>query len=212
MAVLNLKDGGTRAVLSQFGLKPAQRLGRGQFCAVYAADDDDDAVVKLTADPIQLESVRDYLIGGHYPALLHAEGWVGTQHRDERNLYLFQAERLQPIRFADAATKKLARQLLQLENSFWFGDEAKRRWNARGSLAAKQSRRSQAVVEQLLECKELPASMREAFEHLQTLLWDYKDLVLDFHRANLMVRGTDELVFNDVIVDGALWYGSKKPH
>jgi hypothetical protein len=35
---------------------------------------------------------------------------------------------------------------------------------------------------------------------------DYQNLVIDFHGANLMVRGTDELVFNDVIVDGDLLY------
>jgi hypothetical protein len=212
MAVLNLRDGGTRAVLSQFGLKPAQRIGRGQFCAVYADTENNDVVVKLTADAIQLESVRDYLVGAHYPMLLHNEGYVGTQYCNDQNLYLFKTERLQPLRMADKATKKLANLVLKLEAEAWYSFETQRRANVRGSLATQQAMRSNAVLEQLLQCKELPASILEAFEALYYMHGNYNDLTLDFHSANLMVRGTDELVFNDVILDAALWYGSKKPH
>ncbi|KVP17392.1 hypothetical protein [Burkholderia ubonensis] len=208
MAFLKLNDYGTRAVLSRFDLSASRRLGKGQFCAVY--EDGPDAVLKLTTDPIQLESVRDYLGGIHFPKMLDNEGHVGVQHHGDLDLYMFKSERLKPTREADAATRKLARQVLKSVDCSLSSRDAQHRGNVRGSFAAKQSLRSQAALEQLKENKDLPESVREAFEDILRMVWNYNDLVIDFHGANLMVRGKDELVFNDVLVDGAMLYGNRQ--
>lgn len=204
MAVIKLNDFGTKAVLSQFGLTPKRRIGKGTFCAVY--EDGPDSVMKLTTDPIQRESTRDYLIGVHFPVLQEDIGHVGTQHTDDLELYMFKAERLRPTRDADAATRKLARQVISAVDDCWRTTEAFRALNGRGSVAQVKSACSSVVLAQLTEFKSLPLTIRDAFVDIQRMVWDYKNLVLDFHGANLMVRGTDELVFNDVIVDGELLY------
>lgn len=205
-AILKLNDWGTRAVLSRYGLTASRRLGKGTFCAVY--EDGPDQVFKLTADSIQLESVRDYLVGVHFPKLLANEGCVGEQFKGDRSLFLFKSERLKRTREADAATRKLTRQVLKAVDECWSSKEATNKSHLlRGTFAAKQSMRSSVALEQLIEKKDLPESVREAFEDIQRMVMNYNDLALDFHGANLMVRGTDELVFNDIIVDGALLYG-----
>jgi len=204
MAFIKLSDGGTRRVLSQFDLTTSRRIGKGQFCVVY--EDGPDAVLKLTTDPIQLESVRDYLGGVHFPKLLDNFGYVGEQHINECSLFLFKSERLKPMRHADAATRKLARKVLSLVDSSLSNRDTQRRVPRRGTFASKQSERCVAALENLMECKDVPETMRVAFEDIHRMVRNYNDLVIDFHGCNLMVRGTDEIVFNDIIVDGAMLY------
>lgn len=209
MAILNLTDFGTRKVLRKYGLTAARKIGRGEFCAVY--EDSPTTVLKLTADAIQLESVRDYLVGVHFPKLIENEGYVGEQSKGERSLFLFKAERLKPVREADPSTRKLARQVLKAVEKANSSDEAINRSNVQHTrFAYTQSLRAQATLELLMEDETLPASIREAFEDIHRMTLNYNDLVIDFHGPNLMVRGNDELVFNDVILDGELWYGRHK--
>ena len=207
MAVIRLDDWGTKSVLSQYGLTPMRRIGKGLFCAVY--EDGPDSVVKLTTDAIQLHSVRDYLGGVHFPELVDNIGWVGEQHIGDHDLYMFKAERLRPTREADAATRKLARDVMRAVDDFW-APHASRMMYGRGSQAQKRSECSGVVLDQLMEFTSLPESIREAFADLRRMVNDYTNLVIDFHGANLMVRGSDELVFNDVIVDGDLLYQAQK--
>jgi hypothetical protein len=202
MALIKLNDWGTRAVLNRFNLTASRRIGKGQFCAVY--EDGPDAVIKLTTDSIQVESVRDYLGGVHFPKMLGNEGHVGVQYKGDVDLYLFKAERLRPLREADAATRKLACTVLDAVEQCWNSRDVISKATVRGTRARRVSLRSQAVLEQLKDNKDLPESLREAFEDILRMVWNYDDLCLDFHRANLMVRGTDELIFNDVILDGNL--------
>lgn len=201
MAVIRLDDWGTKSVLSQFGLKSKQRIGKGLFCAVYDAGP--ESVYKLTTDAVQLHSVRDYLEGVHFPELVENIGWVGEQRIGDHDLYMFKAERLKPTKEADAATRKLARDVIRAVDEFW-APHASRLVYGRGSRAQKRSECSGLVLDQLMEFKSLPETIREAFGDLRRMVLDYQNLVIDFHGANLMVRGTDELVFNDVIVDGDL--------
>jgi hypothetical protein len=204
MAFLKLNDYGVRRVLAQYDLTPARRIGKGQFCAVY--EDGPDAVFKLTTDSIQLESVRDYLGGVHFPKMLDNFGCVGDQHKNDLSLFLFKSERLKPLREADPATRKLAREVLRAVDTSLSHKNTQERVARRGTFAAKQSQRSAAALEQLQDCKDLPQTMREAFEDILRMLRNYDDLVIDFHGCNLMLRGTDEIVFNDIIVDGAMLY------
>ena len=204
MAVIKLSDWGTRRVLSEYGLTPKRRLGMGLFCAVY--EDGPDSVFKLTTDPIQRDSVRDYFGGTHFPALQKDIGYVGEQQAGERSLFLFKAERLRPTREADAATRKLARQLVRMVDDCWRSDDAARKLRGRGSQAQLRSEGSALVLNQLVDSPALPESIREALEDVRLMVRDYTNLVIDFHGANLMVRGTDELVLNDIIVDGDLLY------
>ena len=154
--------------------------------------------------------MRDYLVGVHFPKLLANEGCVGDQFQGDCSLFLFKSERLKRTREADVATRKLARQVLKAVDECWSSEEAMNKSHLlRGTDAAKQSMRTSVALEQLVEMKSLPESVREAFEDIQRMVWDYNDLAIDFHGANLMVRGTDELVFNDIIVDGSLLYGNR---
>jgi hypothetical protein len=196
MATIRLNDYGTKAVLSQFALTPGRRLGKGEFCAVYA--DGPDEVIKLTTDPIQRESVRDYLGGVHFPNMLEDLGCVGTQHAGDLDLYMFKAERLRPTRDADAATRRLARQVIKEVEASLATSDAQASLRGRGSKAVRYAARSDAALKHLVDSKSLPASVVEAFADLQHMTWNYNNLVIDFHGANLMVRGTEELVFNDV--------------
>lgn len=204
MALLHLNDYGTSAVLRRFELTPKRRIGRGLTCAVY--EDGPDAVYKLTIDPIQRESVCHYLGGTHFPAVLKDIGHVGEQYKRDLNLYLFKCERLRPLKDADSATRKLAFQVLKAVDECWDAPDAKRALHARGTVAQTRSACASVVLNQLVEFPGIPSGIREAFEDLRRLVWDYRDLVIDFHRANLMVRGTDELVLNDVVASGELLF------
>lgn len=205
MALLKLNDWGTRQVLSQFELTPERRIGRGYFCAVYEAGP--ASVLKLTVDGVQLESVRDHLVGPHFPRLTDNLGCVGTQAKGDFDLFLFKSERLRPIQAADAATRRLAREVIRTVDGCLRSPQATAQYNkAYGSVALRKTLQSQAALEQLVTCPTLPGSVRTAFEDLYRMVGNYVHLVLDFHSANLMVRGTDELVFNDVIADGDKLY------
>lgn len=206
MTILRLQDMGTREVLSRFRLTTDRRVGKGWFCAVY--EDGLDAVTKLTADAIQLESVRHYLVGNHFPKLLQATGRVGTQHAGNLGLYLFQAERLRPVKDADAATQKLARKVvgdLGRARAKYHRDTMHLNRIVPDSWAQRCNADDAMLLGLMLENKAFPGSVREAFGALLSLVSTDKNLVLDFKSANFMVRGTDELVFNDVIANGALY-------
>lgn len=204
MTVLRLNDPGTRQVLVKHQLTADRRIGRGAFCAVY--EDGPTSVLKLSSDSVQLDAARHYLEGVHYPKMVEDIGYVGTQLRGDIDLVLFKAERLNPTRLADAATRKLAR---KIQKSVFFGcDEpaARAAYSKRGTQSEKNSARSLVVLQQLVDNKSFPISIHEAFLELQRLAWDYSNLFLDFAGANLMVRGTDELVFNDVFANGDLFF------
>lgn len=200
MALLKLTDWATKRVLKNHNLTPDRRLGRGEFCVVY--EDGPDAVWKLTADNIQYESVLHYLEGTHYPALLGGPGYVGEQHNDVA-LYLFRAERLRSTKFADAATRKLARQLVKGVSTHWNSPKCRASVEGLQTRQQRTQARTGMTLELLQEDVALPQSLREAFTDLHRMVLDYGSLALDLHGANLMVRGNDELVLNDIIVDGA---------
>lgn len=204
MAAILLNDFGTKAVLERFSLSPERRIGKGHFCAVYEAGPDE--VIKLTTDVIQHASLRDYLDGAHFPNMLKDIGCVGTQHAGDLDLYMFKTERLRPTREADAATRRLARQVIAEANASLRTPAAQSAMKSARSRAERYSVRSRAALAHLVESRTLPASMTDAFEDLGRMARDYDNVVIDFHGANLMVRGKDELVFNDVVADAAILY------
>lgn len=194
---LNLNDGATKQVMRKYGLTPGNRLGRGKFCAAYDAGWDE--VMKLTSDSIQLESIRDYFKGKHFPQLIQNYGYMGEQ-RNEASLFLFKVDRLKPVKDADAATKTLARSLVRRTNKLYgtVKVDEKHRWNNF------YTERDKLIVQSLIDDERLPTSLREAFEPVLSMLMDYDGLRLDLYGANLMVRGQDELILNDIVVDGKL--------
>lgn len=206
MKKLKLNDWGTRRVLAEKGLTADRRIGRGAFCAVYEAGP--DAVLKLTADSIQYESVRDYLWGDHYPALLGDDHGYAGEQSNEQSLYLFRAERLQPLRFADVATKKLATLFLRRADLAWASPQTQRE-ASRSPRQERRTVRTRESLKQLVDDGVLPASLRQALADLLRMINDYDGLQFDLHRGNLMVRGTDELVLNDVVVSGSLMEADK---
>lgn len=202
MAYLQLSDFGTKSVLRKFNLTPARRIGRGQFCSVY--EDGPDKVLKLTCDVIQFESIRDYMEGPHFPSMMENFGCVGTQGRHKRDLFLFQTERLTPLKSAPPATKKLARQLLKTVRDHWTSDAALNRATHCHRFSEMLQARSDVVLEQVMQDTRLPQSLRYAFELLARMKSDYGSVSLDVHGANLMVRDDGELVLNDVVTDSEM--------
>ena len=194
---LNLNDGATKRVMQQYGLTTKNRLGRGMFCAAYDAGWDE--VMKLTSDPIQMESIRDYFKGKHFPRLIHNYGYMGEQ-RNEASLFLFKVDRLKPLKEADAATQTLARSLVRRTCKLYgtVNVEEKYRWNNF------YTERDKLIVQSLIDDVRLPQSLRDAFEPVLSMLNDYDGMRLDLCGANLMVRGQDELILNDIVVDGKL--------
>lgn len=194
---LQLNDGATKRVMQQYGLNASNRLGRGMFCAAYDAGWDE--VMKLTSDPIQVESIRDYFRGEHFPQLIQNYGYMGEQ-RNEASLFLFKVDRLKPVKEADAATQTLAKSLVRRTCKLYdtVKVDEKYRWNNF------KTERDKLIVEALMNDGRLPQSLRDAFEPVMTMLCDYDGLRLDLCGKNLMVRGQDELILNDIVVDGKL--------
>lgn len=187
MLNLRLRDPKTRAVASEFGLTPQNRLGRGKFCAVYKKSE--DRVYKLTSSAIQLESARDYFEGSHFPRF-YTDYWCQGQQSHGALLYLYTAERLNKLRDADKSTKALSRLIYQKTQSA-IGSKI----NLPSVVGA-----SIQACEDLITDKDLPLSIREAFERVIDVCYDFADVILDIHGANFMVRGKDELILNDIVV------------
>lgn len=204
MRILNLNDHGTKAVLRELNALPENRIGRGALCAVYDAGPHE--VLKISADVIQLESVRFYLQGTHYPAMTKDIGYVGTQFRRNLSLVAYQSERLNPLKTADKATKKLARDLISKSGLIFMASAAKRPYDRRESDTERRAAQTLMVLESLAEQDSLPLSLREALADVHGMAMDYGTLSLDISASNLMVRGTDELVLNDIIVDGSVLF------
>lgn len=203
MAILNLKDLGTKAALLKHGLVPKSRIGRGCFAVVYAKGE--DRVLKLTTDPVQSEIHRIWGHGPHFPELHVNHGIVGEQDQGKLNLWLLELERLQSMRYADQPTRELAK-LIRRQ-----GERASR--DAVGSVQPDPLspfsdkvllKRQRVTLARLTEDRELPVSIREAFGCLYLAATNELPLQLDMHSNNFMVRGKDQLILNDIACDHTL--------
>lgn len=122
------------------------------------------------------------------------------EQRNEASLFLFKVDLLKPVKEADAATQTLARSLVRRTNKLYdtVKVDERHRWNNF------YTERDKLIVQSLIDDVRLPQSLREAFEPVLSMLNDYDGLHLDLYGANLMVRGQDELILNDIVVDGKL--------
>lgn len=190
--VLRLDSPATKFIARRHGLTPARRLGRGTFCAVYEGDSP-ESVWKLTADEVQRESALFHYNSPCFPKLLEDCGYVGDQ--DERPLWLFKTERLQPLRQSSADVRKEARFLMQ-------------RFSVNFEVALDQGFSAHAeefcaqVVALMMEDSSVEP-YHEAMGQLYNVLTNYPGARLDLHSGNLMARG-DQLVLNDIVCNATL--------
>jgi hypothetical protein len=195
--VLRLQDWGVKRVMREHGLKAKDKLGRGAFTAVYA--EDDATVLKLTVDPIQYDAHVFLRDNPHFPTVFDPRGEVGNQHAQDLALYLSRCERLRPLNQADAPTRRLARQVTKASARCWV---SARVYSVAKGYARESDHFRVRTLETFSEMSQdmaFPQSLRDAFEVLANMVSNYGEATLDMHRGNLMVRGTDELVLNDVL-------------
>jgi len=185
---LKLKDPGVRAALHHPALVGLPRLGRGAFCAVY---DNGGTVLKLTCDPVSYEYAAGHLRpqGEHFPCLVNDWRDIGETSGGDA-LYLFEVEKLQPIlRGSPCEVKRDAEVLVNLVDATW----SRHRWRTTEGHVA-----SYRALQELAAGDDLSERMREGLGELALFAGDHEG-VLDFHKANLMLRD-DTIVLNDVIV------------
>lgn len=199
---LQLRDPGVMRALRHPALKGLPRLARGAFCAVY---DKGDTVLKLTCDPVSYEFAAGFArpLGDHFPQLVDDFDRVGETRAGDP-LYLFEVEKLQPIRRETPREVKLsAGRLCESVDVTW----SKYRWSAR--KGENDCIASYRALQEVAADTTVPETMREALGEL-ALFAGCHDAVIDFHQANVMLRG-DMIVLNDVVVgDAALEKLQKK--
>lgn len=196
--VLRLDKSCTKAIIREQRLHTRQRIGRGAFTVVYDGDTP-DTVWKLTADPVQRESALFYFRSPNFPVLHQDIGHVGDQHdrhEDDIPLWLYQAERLTPLRESPDSVRKEARRFMAVYNRLHDINYQKD-----GCFVGRPDYAKRMMA--LLLAEESLAQYHEAFAQLDRMIQDYQEIRLDFQPANLMARG-NTLVLNDVICGGPI--------
>ncbi len=181
MQIMKLNDYGVqRARCSQDALRQAKLLGRGTFGAVFEGSKP-GRVFKLTTD----RSHRDYLVDGlspegvYKPKVFEDFDEVGETSKGY-SLYLFEMERLQPIR-RGTANGRLARRIVN------FVGAAKRcpEMDDKG-------------------WDDLPPALFRFMEDLNMFISNF-DCRYDMHWKNFMERDDGTLVFSDPVLDYVLF-------
>lgn len=194
--VLKLNQLGVRQAMRHDALKGLPRIARGAFCAVF---DRGDTVLKLTADPVQYSFATDHCAprGKHFTTLVKNYGCVGSTADDE-DLFLFEVEKLQPVRRgAPVWVKKLVDRLIDSSNR----QQKSHLQGQRGSSTYREMAASALAMNDLALDMELPMSLRDSLDQLSVFIRNYR-AVQDFHKGNIMLRG-DTIVLNDVVADAA---------
>jgi hypothetical protein len=188
-AFLNLTDPGVRAALRHPALAGKKRIGRGGFCAVY---DNGDTVLKLTADGVAHDFAASAWRpqGEHFPRLVDSHFCIGETSGGDL-LYLYEAEKLQPIGRDSLYHIKKAVKDLNVKVGATYANQEFRGHNT-------EVYNSSRACEELAQNVSLPDTMRDAFSQLATFIASW-NAALDFHSKNVMLRG-DTIVLNDPIV------------
>lgn len=197
MRILNLSKWGTKKARRHPALQGLPILGSGTFCTVF---DNGKTVLKLTCDDIQYGYSTDYCApkGRHFPKLIKNHGVVGEQ--DELALYLFEVEKIQPIkrgRHAPTAAKTLQLLLEQSSFKYWETQCNMSRSGGHKSPVIRAKEISRITLEKCAESKKFSPGMRDALDLLSNFVANY-GASIDMHRANFMLRGKT-LVFNDPV-------------
>ncbi|MFK3740915.1 hypothetical protein [Massilia sp. TN1-12] len=201
---LQLRDAGVMRALRHPALRGLPRLARGAFCAVY---DKGDTVLKLTCDPVSYEFGAGFArpLGDHFPQLVDDFDCVGETRAGDP-LYLFEVEKLQPIRRNTRREIKLAAgRLCESVDATW----SKHRWSVRHSSS--DSVASYRALQELAANEAFPNTVRDALSELALFAGNHGAIV-DFHQENVMLRN-DTIVLNDVVVgEEALGKFNRKRH
>lgn len=196
MNVFLLADTGTKLALQHEALAGKSRIGRGKFSAVF---DNGDTVLRMTVDPIayELHTVHFAPTGPHFCRLVNDYGDIGQMHERAGGhpIYLFETEKLQPVR-SNLAARRDMQKILKTSGDVHYDAQRLARAN-RGSVYSMH-----LLTKMLEEGMEIPQSMLEAIDELSSFVGGYPDASVDFHSGNFMVRpGCGTLVFNDPLCD-----------
>jgi hypothetical protein len=174
-------------------LKGLPRIARGTFCAVY---DKGDTVLKMTCDPVQYGFAADFSRpkGVFFPEMVEDYFCIGETNAEER-IYLYETEKLTPAKRTNRATNTTVSRLLKKAQAQF----TKQVCTAKG--VHDRVTGSVNAMNALANDEELPEDLREALADVGTFCSNYEAMI-DFHRANIMLRG-DQIVLNDVVCETA---------
>jgi len=195
MIILQFADHGVRQAARHAALKGLPKIARGTFCAVY---DKGETVMKMTCDRVQYGFATDYCApkGVFFPTMIENHGVIGqTAHGDA--IYLYETEKLKPARRdSGPAINRIVTRLIKLANAHYSKHAHGGRY---GNSAIRKVAGSSLAMNELAADESLPEDLREALSDIGSFVCNY-DAVIDFHRANIMLRGS-QVVLNDVVAD-----------
>lgn len=190
MSLLNLRDPGTRAALRHPALAGLKRIARGSFCAVY---DKGMTVLKLTRDPVSYEFAAGNMRpeGLHFPRLIETWRDVG-ETSDGDPLYLFEVEKLQPVRRGAPYHVKKAVKMLTDRMSATYHE------HLYGPVDADEVQATTHALLDLSQSNSLAPDLRADLESAGMFAGNFEG-ILDCHASNIMLRD-DVVVLNDIMV------------
>lgn len=202
VSVLLLTDRGTKAALKLPELEGLPRIGRGKFSVVF---DKGDTVMRLTTDRTAYElNCRNYTGDNvHFPKLIEDYGIVGDQLDDERALFLFETEKLLPLRGNLTARRQCkVVQRMRQDGYDQFARDIGESTLTLEHMADQLEAEHETFANFPKPFTSLPVTMIETFSNMARFATDYEHPMLDFHDGNFMVRpGCGTLVFNDPFAD-----------
>ena len=196
MKILKLTDPGVKRVINSHpALKGKQRIGRGFYSVVF---DNEDTVLKLTADAHHYDLLQFYAEGPHFPKVIVNHGCVGEQKRGGFPLYLLEIEKLVKVPGKTDNSRlvykmcKAASRIMAVKTPVF----------ERHADKIQMARIVPETFYQMAEDKDLPAGIRDGLEQLGRFSLDYDGVGMDFHPINFMQRETTgELVLSDPIMN-----------
>ena len=192
MKALTLKDWNIKRAMQHEAIKGKKPIGRGAFSLVFDGSKP-STVYKLTVDRIgywMLNCDAAKVEGKHFPKVHKSFSEVGETRikGEEFAIYLFEMERLQPIRRGQAAYRE-AQNIM--EATFW------------GNYRYSTDNRINNILHSKVEFSK---SIRKALKDLERFALDYNnDMELDLHNGNFMQRKNGTLVITDPMADRKLF-------
>lgn len=177
-------------------------IGRGVFSMVFEGTRK-NTVLKMTVDNIGYYAFNDYMCGvrhKHFPRVTDCHGEIGTVRlgKHEESIYLYEMERLQPLKVGSEA-RRLARSIANAAATasgqhFWRTSEDIRAMLTFGSM---------------LQDKSLPRSIRNALQQLEEFCGRMPGGSVDLHMHNMMMRKNGDLVIIDPVANMQIWRNAR---
>lgn len=201
MKILQLNDMGTKLALKHEALAGLPLIGRGKFSTVY---DNGDTVLHLTVDPVSYSLHCDGVTavkGPHFSRVVNDYGDIGEQKRGGLVIYLFETEKLAPLR-GNINARRTAKAIIK---TMWGVDRLESIVGLNGRTHGVYLR---DIVMRAVSVGKFPPSICDALRQMSDFVLNSGSFALfDLHNANFMVRPSDGvLVFNDPMCDGNIYY------